>query len=71
MSFYNNKNAVRQLSLKIEILRKDFLIEDDFKSRKERNWEKFDRLNEIEKLHWRIAELSDYLNITPDDEEFY
>lgn len=68
---YYNRNRINYLGKRINNLIRDFTTEDFIKSRVDRNWEKFDRLEDEEKMVWRIGELCDYLNITRDDEELY
>jgi hypothetical protein len=69
MAYYRGGfNQKKNLTNKIIELTRNFTTEDFFKCRKDRNWEKFDQLSEEEKLNFRLAEISDFLNQTDDIE---
>lgn len=65
----NKASYQKNLNKQLFKLTEKFETEDFFKSRKERNWEKFDKLDEIEKLKYRIREIKEYLYGYFDDNE--
>jgi len=52
----------KNLNQRLINLTKGFTHEDKFSYRKDRNWEKFDKLTSIEKLKSIIKEIQEYKN---------
>lgn len=56
---------------KLRIISEKLTIEQVMHARRNRNWQKFDKLSEVEKLLYRLEEFEIYEDILRDDEENY
>jgi len=57
------------LNNKISLILEKLTTEQIIYARRNRNWEKFDRMSEVEKLLYRLEELEIYEDILNDDNE--
>jgi hypothetical protein len=60
-----NKELLYQNLMKIS---EKLTVKQIFYARRNRNWEKFDKLSEVEKLLYRLEEFQIYEDILNDDE---
>jgi hypothetical protein len=56
------------LNYNLRVISEKLTIEQIFYARRNRNWEKFDKLSEVEKLLYRLEEFQIYEDILNSDE---